>query len=106
MGPLPRFAKIALASALLIALASLPAVDSNRIPGSGISPTMAWAGGSPDETLKPPVPPKTRSISKARGNDLESAASWKALRSAVARLKGADRWEFFTRVILTSTHRF
>jgi len=102
MGSLPRFAKIAVASTFLLALTSLPATLHDRVPGSGVVPTIAWAGGSPDETLKPPVPPRTRSISDVR----DRGASWESLRSAVARLKGADRWEFFYRVILTSTHRF
>lgn len=105
MGPLPRFAKIALASSFLFALTSLPAILPDRVPGSGTAPTVAWAGGTPDETLKPPVPPRARSITD-RKVDLDDAASWKSLRSAVARLKGADRLEFFYRVILTSTHRF
>ena len=106
MGPLPRYAKIGLASTFLLAITSLPAILPDRIPGSAIAPTVAWAGGSPDETLKPPVPPRARSISDVRGIDLDQPTSWKAFRSAVARLKGADRWEFFYRVILTSTHRF
>lgn len=103
MGPLPRFAKVALASTFLLALTSLPATLDDRIPGNGVVPTIAWAGGSPDETLKP-QPPRARQISDVHEHD--AAASWKSLRSAVARLKGADRWEFFYRVILTSTHRF
>ena len=106
MGPLPRFAKIALASSFLFALTSLPAILPDRVPGSAIPPTVAWAGGTPDETLKPPTPPRARSISDPRRIDLDGATSWKALRSAVARLKGADRLEFFYRVILTSTHQF
>lgn len=106
MGSLPRIAKIALASTFLFALTSLPAILPDRVPGSGIAPTAAWAGGSPDETLKPPVPPRASSISIARETDLDGATSWKALRSAVLRLKGADRWEFIYRIFLTSTHRF
>lgn len=106
MGPIPRFAKIALATSFLLALTSLPAILPDRVPGSGIAPATAWAGGSPDETLKPPAPPRARSISDPGRVDLNGVTSWKAVRSAVARLKGADRWEFFYRVILTSTHRF
>ena len=106
MASLPRFAKVALASSFLFALTSLPAIFPDRVPGSGIAPSVAWAGGSPDETLKPPAPPRARSISDVRGTDLDDATSWKALRSAVARLKGADRLEFIYRIFLTSTHRF
>lgn len=105
MGPLPRFAKVALASTFLLAITSLPAT-LDRVPGNGVVPTNAWAGGSPDETLKPPDPPKARQLSDVRGTDPDRAASWNSFRSAVARLKGADRWEFFYRIILTSTHRF
>ena len=105
MGPIPRFAKVALASTFLLALTSLPAILPDRIPGSAIAPTVAWAGGSPDETLKPPVPPRARSISDLRGTDLDPSAG-RSLRTAIARLKGADRWEFFYRLFLTSTHRF
>jgi len=104
MGPLPRIAKIALASTFLLALTSLPATLDDRIAGNGVVPTIAWAGGSPDETLKPPTPPRARQISD--GHEHDADASWKSLRSAVARLKGADRWEFFYRIIVTSTHRF
>jgi hypothetical protein len=86
---------------------SLPALQHDRIPRSAIAPSIAWAGGSPDETLKPPpVPPKARAVPHVRGTELDRAASWNALHSAIARLKGADRLEFFYRVILSSTHRF
>jgi len=101
MGPLPRFARIALASSLLLALTSLPAIPANRVSGSGIAPTVAWASGSPDETLKPPTPPHARST-----NNLDRTSSWKEFRSALARLKGADRWEFVYRIIQASTQRF
>lgn len=105
MGPLPRYAKVALASTFLLAFISLPAILPDRIPGSAIAPTVAWAGGSPDETLKPPVPPRARSISDVRGTN-HDPSEWESLRSAVARLKGADRWQFFYRIFQTSTHRF
>lgn len=105
MGPFPRYAKVALASTFLLAVTSLPAILPDRIPGSAIAPTVAWAGGSPDETLKPPVPPRARSISDVRETDLDPSGL-KSLRSAFARLKGADRWEFVYRIFLTSTHRF
>ena len=105
MGPLPRYAKVALASTFLLAFISLPAILPDRIPGSAIAPTVAWAGGSPDETLKPPVPPRARSISDVRAND-HDPSGWNSLRSAVARLKGADRWQFFLQIIRNSTHRF
>lgn len=104
MGPLPRFAKIAVASTFLLALTSLPATLEDRIPGNGVGPSIAWAGGSPDETLKPQPPRTTRQLVDVREHGADT--SWNSLRSAVARLKGADRWQFFYRIILTSTHRF
>ena len=103
MGPLPRFAKVALASTFLLALTSLPATLEDRIPGNGVAPTIAWAGGSPDETLKPPEPPRARALN-THETDFDRTSS--EFGSAFARLKGADRWEFVLRIILTSTHRF
>lgn len=60
MGLLRRFATIAPAVALLIALTSLPTLrTTTRTTGSALAPAVAWAGGSPDETLHPQQTPSS-----------------------------------------------
>ncbi|MGE5175858.1 MAG: hypothetical protein ACM3JJ_05720 [Hyphomicrobiales bacterium] len=67
MGPLRRPVSIVLFAALALALTSLPTLRNARVTGSAFTPAVAWAGGSPDETLKPPTPPPPQASAKAIG---------------------------------------
>jgi hypothetical protein len=108
MGLLRRFATIALAVALLVALTSLPALRFNRTSGSALAPSLAWAGGSPDETLKPPSQPPTQ---KSRAIDVRiertsDPATSRGTRDAGAkRLSHIERWLLIYRVYLASVLR-
>jgi hypothetical protein len=108
MGLLPRISKIALAVTLLLALTSLPALRTNRILGSALTPVLAWAGGSPDETLAPepapPPPKKASSIEPTIAADSNSGTQ--NLGAAFGRLKGADRWELLVRIYFMTVLRF
>ena len=53
MGLVRRLCRPALGVLVLFALTSLPTLRSERIPGSALTPRIAYAGGSPDETLDP-----------------------------------------------------
>jgi hypothetical protein len=53
MGLVPRLCRPALGVLVLLVLTSLPTLRSERIPGSVLTPRIAVAGGSPDETLDP-----------------------------------------------------
>jgi hypothetical protein len=53
MGLVSRLCRPALGVLVLLVLTSLPTLRSERIPGSALTPRIAVAGGSPDETLDP-----------------------------------------------------
>ena len=53
MGLVRRLCRPALGVLVLLVLTSLPMLRSERIPGSALTPRIAVAGGSPDETLDP-----------------------------------------------------
>jgi hypothetical protein len=58
MGIRSRSLRFAISLAVLFATAALPEVWTSQIPGRPAGPGLAWAGGTPDETLKPTPPPK------------------------------------------------
>lgn len=96
---LPRLSKIAVCAIVLLALISLPMLRVGRNPGSALAPSVAWAGGSPDETLKPPdSPPPPPPPSSAK------AASFVAVGKdggtlRLARLTLTQRWAIFFSVL-------
>ncbi len=57
MTHLPRLSKPAVLLAVLFTLLALPVVWTQQAPWHGIAPALSHAGGSPDETLKPPPTP-------------------------------------------------
>lgn len=101
MGLLRRLATIGLAVALLIALTSLPTLRTNRITGSVLAPAVAWAGGSPDETLKPPSQPPPQRAGAVVSVDLSS----NRVAEQPARLSFVERWLLLYRVYLASVLR-
>ena len=99
----------------LIALPALPVSWSSRAPWSAVGPTLAWAGGSPDETLgsNPGSSASSQPPKKAkRATDLDSErfASPVAVQSWQYGSKSAkwtrSLWTVLWRVSLASTVRF
>ena len=71
MSPLSRNLRSAALIVFLFVLSVLPlsGPTPHRVD---IFPATAWAGGSPDETLNPQTPPRSRGF--AIGTDVESAS--------------------------------
>lgn len=107
---LPRVLRLAVLTLALLTLISLPTLRSDRNTGSALTPTIAWAGGSPDETLKPPdspppsTPPKSASIT-GFGTASTDAATIGTHR-AYTRLTALQRWQIFVSVFRTFATRF
>ena len=104
MGQLRRLATIALAVALLIALTSLPSLRTCRNTGSAFAPAIAWAGGSPDETLKPPTPPPP-SEKSARLRVDRGYIAVERMEQRPAHLTLAERMQLLYHVYLASVLR-
>lgn len=101
MGLLPRVLTIALGVTALLALLSLPSLRSDRTLGSALAPSVAWAGGSPDETLNPPpVPPK--SASRIGQSTVQAGVS---VHRTVPKFTALERWEIYYRVFRIFAHR-
>lgn len=102
MGLLPRVVRPAVGIAVVLTLISLPTLRTYRIPGSALSPTLAFAsGGSPDETLNPPpAPPK-----KASAMRLGTSQVGAPVQSSMRKLTALERWEIYYRVFRLFAHR-
>ncbi|HEU4334866.1 MAG TPA: hypothetical protein VFT32_10260 [Candidatus Eisenbacteria bacterium] len=69
MGYRLRSLRYALLISVLFAIAALPGLWSDQTPGSSFGPAIAWAGGTPDETLNPPpTPPPSGGGKKSSGD--------------------------------------
>ena len=104
MGLLPRLAKYSFVVAALVALTSLPVPPADRNPGSALTPRLAWAGGSPDETLKPPATPpdpakKVASIRTIEGYTGGEARLETSRMEALRRLTLRQRFELAYRIL-------
>ena len=110
MGLLPRVSKLAIGIAVALALLSLPTLRTTRNLGSALAPSVAWAGGSPDETLKPnDTPTSTTTTPKAAAfSRLDTRASGPVIGTerAGTRLTALQRWEIFFSVFRTFATRF
>ena len=101
MGLLPRVLTIALGVTALLALLSLPSLRGDRTPGRALAPSVAWAGGSPDETLNPPpIPPKKSSRIGAGPVQVGVTAH-----RTVPKFTALERWEIYYRVFRIFAHR-
>jgi hypothetical protein len=103
MSLLPRLAKGSFAVVVLVSLTSLPVGPASRTPGSALAPRLAWAGGSPDETLKPPTTPpdptkKAASIRTTTGTG-GSARLETSQATALRRLTLRERFELAYRIL-------
>jgi hypothetical protein len=104
MGLLPRVLRLAVGVFILLALISLPTSRVDRNPGSALTPSIVWAGGSPDETLKPPAeppPPK-----KAASFRVEPIADAQRTHRTTTRFTALKRWEIFFSVFRMFATRF
>jgi hypothetical protein len=111
MGLLPRVSKLAIGTAVALALLSLPTLRTTRNLGSALAPSIAWAGGSPDETLKPNDTPTTTTTPKVAGfRRLDTRTSVDigtiGTERAGTRLTALQRWEIFFSVFRTFAIRF
>lgn len=101
---LPRLSKIAVSTLVLLALISLPTLRAVRVPGSALTPSVAWAGGSPDETLKPPdTPPPPPPPTKAAAITVVGADG--GMLRSFRGLTLLQRWAIFTSVFRTYAAR-
>ena len=112
MGLLPRVTKVAVLVISLVALISLPSVrvdiDRAWISGSVFTPSIAWAGGSPDETLKPsdtPTPPTPTPKTTAARITLDADVNGTRTMT-YAKLTTLQRWHIFVSVFRTFALRF
>jgi hypothetical protein len=101
MGLLPRAVRPALGVVVVLTLISLPTLRTQRIPGSALSPTVAWAGGSPDETLNPPAVPPKKSSAMRLGTTQVGAP----VQSSMRKFTALERWEIYYRVFRIFVHR-
>lgn len=92
MGHRIRSLRVAIVAASFIALTALPGTWSAQVPGNAFSPTAAWAGGTPDETLVPPPTPPKKAPSP-HGLSVVKPGTPAAERSVTgARLSSLQRW--------------
>lgn len=107
---LPRVLRLAVLTLALLTLISLPTLRAQRNPGSALTPSIAWAGGSPDETLKPPDQPPPSTPLKASSVTRLGTSSTDAVRVGVdrryTRLTALQRWQIFVSVFRTFATRF
>lgn len=111
MALLPRLSKISLGTLVLLALISLPTFRHARTQGSALAPSIAWAGGSPDETLKPPdgpapTTPPNKSASIRIGSTTYADVGTVGTRRSFTRLTALQRWEILVSVFRTFATRF
>jgi hypothetical protein len=106
MGLLPRVFRLVFGVAVLSVLISLPALRFDRNQGSVITPSIAWAGGSPDETLNPPpVPPPPQKVSAIRIG-IGQASDAQAQRRSIRSFTALERWQLFYRVFRIFAYRY
>jgi hypothetical protein len=92
MGYLPRLSRLLVGVVVLLVLISLPAFRTTRTPGSVLTPRIAWAGGSPDETLNPKHSEKLTLV------DVEESRAIRASNTPVSDRKLIRQWEIYYRV--------
>jgi hypothetical protein len=68
MGLRLRALRYALFVLVFFAIAALPGSWNHQTPGSSHGPAVAWAGGTPDETLNPPPTPPSGAGKKSSSN--------------------------------------
>ena len=106
---LPRLSKPAVLLAVLFTLLALPVVWTQQAPWHGIAPALSHAGGSPDETLKPPPTPTGKAAALSRPTATVRLKAYEpAGRAGVAvrvRAQG-PAWVLYGKVYLSALLRF
>jgi hypothetical protein len=96
MDNVPRLSRslvrLLLGVVVLLVLISLPVLRTERTPGSVLTPRIAWAGGSPDETLNP------KHSSTLIVTDPEETRAIRASNTPVSDRKALRQWEIYYRV--------
>ena len=109
MGYRFRSFRCALFFSLLFAIAALPGLWSDQTPGSTFGPAIAWAGGTPDETLSPPPTPPTGGGGKKSSSDYGYAISSPNVAPEEAAVQTTtdqpSRWSLFWLVIRSTVLR-
>lgn len=109
MTHLPRLSKPAVLLAVLVTLLALPVVWTQQAPWHGIAPALSQAGGSPDETLKPPSAPPGRAAMLTRPTATDRVkANQPAGRAGLAvrvRAQG-PAWVLYGKIYLSALLRF
>ncbi|HSQ59384.1 MAG TPA: hypothetical protein VLT84_02955 [Acidobacteriota bacterium] len=94
---------------VLFAIAALPGFWNHQTPGSSIGPSIAWAGGTPDETLNPPpTPPPSGSGKKTSGEYAYGVPSTDGASDAATIRQTTDRssrWSMIWLVIRSTVLR-
>jgi len=109
MSLLPRVSRLAVGILVLLTLISLPTLRSKRNPGSALTPSIAWAGGSPDETLKPPAdpPPKAKTVPVIGTNTADRMGMGLSnTHRSLTQLTAHQRWEIYYNVFRLLAYRF
>ena len=99
MGYVTRGFRFVIGVLVLLALISLPTIRNDRNPGSALTPSIALAGGSPDETLNPKKTP----ASQPGSIEFEPASRFTPSDARVSSFRGSDhkilrQWEIYYRV--------
>ena len=109
MGYRLRTLRYALLLSVLFAIAALPGFWSHQTPGSSFGPAIAWAGGTPDETLNPPPTPPTSGGGKKSSNDYgyvigstDGSGDAAALQATTER---PSRWSLFWLIVRSTVLR-
>jgi hypothetical protein len=109
MGYRLRSLRYALLISVMFAIAALPGLWSNQTPGSTFGPAIAWAGGTPDETLNPPPTPPTNGGGKKTSDGYGYAVGTTDVATDAAEVQGAtdrpSRWSLFWLVIRSTVLR-
>ncbi len=110
---LPRPAKPAILLAVFVTLIALPVVWTQQAPWHGIAPALSHAGGSPDETLKPPSVPPGSSTGKSAtlphtnvGRDAFARPTVPDRGQALHVRSHSPAWLLYGRLYLTALLRF
>ena len=99
MGHVTRRFRFVIGVLALLALISLPTIRNDRNPGSAFTPSIALAGGSPDETLNP----KKSDASQPGSIGFEGASRFTTRDARGSSFRGSDhkvlrQWEIYYRV--------
>ncbi len=109
MTHLPRPSKTAVLLAVLVTLLALPVVWTQQAPWHGIAPALSHAGGSPDETLKPPPAPTGKVVLLPRPTSDQRVKTYQPAAHeglAIRARANGPAWLLYGKVYLSALLRF